>query len=377
MKRSFLTIVALVSACALALAVPSLAPELTGSFPASAPATSASAAPTTPAVTTPATTQKVAATTTTTAAPSEAQSQGVVLISTQTTGGEAAGTGMVLSSTGEVLTNYHVVQGSTDVTVEVAATGTLYSATVVGHDAARDVALLQMKDASGLATITPDRDTVAVGDTLTAVGNASGGGTLVAAAGRVTALNQQVTVGNDNGGSETLTGVIQTTAGAVPGDSGGPMFDAQGEVVGMTTAGSQTVTRGPRGGRGGSTSGAAVTTVSYAVPIGDALSVVEQIRSGESSGTVRVGAKAYLGITVAPASDVLVNSVVADGPAADAGLSAGSVITSINGTAVVSQDELAAVLGQLRAGQSVKVAWTDASGARHSATVTLGSSPVN
>lgn len=364
MTRSPLSLIALAGVCALALAVPTMAPELTGTVPP--PVVSARMTPTTTATTT------SGATT----APSTAQRQGVVLIGTRTPGGEAAGTGMVLTSSGEVLTNYHVVKGSTQVDVEVAATGTVYSASVVGHDASRDVALLQLKDASGLATITPDPDAVGVGDVLTAVGNASGGGELIAAPGRVTALGQQVRVNDDNGGTETLTGVIETTAGAVPGDSGGPMFDAQGEVAGMTTAGSQSVTRGPgRGGRHASATPA--TSVSYAVPIADALAVVDQIRSGQESGTVRIGAKAYLGITVAPASDVLVNSVVAGGPAADAGLTAGSVITSLNGQAVVSQDELATALGQLSPGQKVRVGWTDPAGSRHTGTVTLGESPVN
>lgn len=373
MKRSSLTLIALAGVCALALAVPTMAPELSEALPHPA------AASPTPAADTP---TRAATTTTTNAAssaptsPSTDQRQGVVLIGTKISGGQAAGTGMVLTSSGDVLTNYHVVKGSTQVRVEVAATGKVFTANVIGHDASRDVALLKLEGASGLATITPDPDAVAIGDTLTAVGNASGGGELVAASGRVTALGQHVTVSDDNGGTETLTGVIETTAGAVPGDSGGPMFDAQGEVAGMTTAGSQTVTRGP--GRGGRHSSAApVTTVSYAVPISDALAVVDQIRSGQESGTVRIGAKAYLGITVAPASDVLVNSVVSGGPAADAGLTAGSVITSLDGQAVVSQDELATALGQLEPGQKVRVGWTDPNGSRRSATVALGQSPLN
>ncbi len=336
MKRSSLALAGLVAVCTLALTVPSGAAELA------------------PRVSDPA--------------------HSVVLITTRTGSGEAAGTGMVLTSSGEVLTNYHVVHGSTEVTVEIPATGQTYTATVVGHDAGKDVALLQLEDASGLATITPDRDALGVGDTVTAVGNAGGGGELVAASGTVTALEQQVTVGDDSGGSETLVGVIQTTAGAQPGDSGGPMFDAQGEVVGMTTAGSQTVTRGPRG-RG--TPSQAVTTTSFAVPIADALAVVDQIRSGTESGTVQIGAKAYLGISVVGSGSLVVGSVVADGPAAGVGITPGSVITSLNGTAVTTHAELATVLGGLEPGQQARVAWTDADGVRHAATLTLGTSPVN
>ena len=300
------------------------------------------------------------------------QSQGIVLIAAQTSGGEAAGTGMVLTSDGQVLTNYHVVEGSTRLQATVASTGEVYRATVVGHDASKDVALLQLDRATGLATITPDADRVALGQPLTAVGNASGGGELVAATGTVTGLDQQVTVDDDFGGTETLTGVIETDAGAVPGDSGGPMFDAQGEVLGMTTAGSQRVTRGPRGTRATTT-----TTTSYAVPIADALAVVQQIRTGRESGTVQVGAKAYLGISVAQASSLVVASVEAGGPAAAAGLDAGAQITSLGGTAVSTHAGLSAVLAQLDPGAKAKLTWVDASGAAHSAIVTLGSSPVN
>ena len=243
-------------------------------------------------------------------------------------------------------------------------------------DASRDVALLQLQDAAGLATITPDRDVVSAGDTLTAMGNASGGGELVAASGQVTALNQKVTVDDGNGGTETLTGVIETNAGAVPGDSGGPMFDSEGEVTGMTTAGSQTVTRDPGGMRGAGRS-MPITTVSYAVPISDALAVVDQIRSGTETATTRIGAKAYLGITVAPAAGVWVNSVLADGPAAEAGLVAGSTITSLDGQAVVSQSDLAELLAQLEPGQQVTLTWVDPSGSRRSGTIALGTSQVN
>lgn len=309
-----------------------------------------------------------------TAAPTAAQSRGIVLIQAAVSGGEAAGTGMVLTADGQVLTNYHVVQGSTQLRVEVVDTGKIYTATVVGHDAARDVALLQLQGASGLATITPDADQVAVGQSLTAVGNASGGGELVAAPGTVTALKQQVTVSNDNGGTETLTGVIATNAAAVPGDSGGPMFDDQGEVLGMTTAGSQSTNAAPGRGRQGTTT---TTTASFAVPIADALSVVDQIRTGRESGSVQVGARAYLGISVASSSGLQVASVESGGPAAKAGVEVGATITAVDGTRVATQSDLSSALDAIAPGSRASLTWLDADGARHTATVTLGSSPVN
>ena len=223
--------------------------------------------------------------TTTGNAVAAAQSAGVVLIEAETGSGIAAGTGMILTADGQVLTNYHVVAGSDKVSVTVADSGNTYTATVVGFDQARDVALLQLKNASGLTTVTVDNDQVAVGDAVAAVGNASGGGELVKAAGKVTATDQSLTVSSDSpwGSSEDLSGLVETNARAVPGDSGGPMFDSENEVLGMTTAGSTK------------------ERTSYAVPIATALAVVDQIETGQDAGTVRVGPAGYLGIKVADA----------------------------------------------------------------------------
>lgn len=375
---SSLSLIAVAGATALALAIPSVAPRLADPFVPSPAAVSTPAPATDDSDDSDATDASTARTTAGTASltgtVTAAQSKGVVLIAAQTSSGEAAGTGMVLSSSGQVLTNYHVVEGSTAIGVTVADTGDTYEATVVGHDASRDVALLQLADASGLATITPDADAVALGDALTAVGNASGEGELVAASGTVTGLDEEVTVSSD-GSARTLTGVIETTAGAVPGDSGGPMYDQEGEVSGMTSAGSQSVAAAPARGRGRRER--PVTSVSYAVPIRTALAVVEQIRSGRESGTVQVGARAYLGISVAASSSLVVSSVIEDGPAAGVGVVAGSLITAIDGVAVTTHDELAAELEGLDPGERVTLAWTDGDGVRHTGTVTLAESPVN
>lgn len=367
--RISFTAFALAGALALGLAVPNLAPRLADRF--TPPTTPVVSAPDLAPSTSSPTRSSTSPATGTTTSPTDQQSKGVALIAALTARGEAAGTGMVLTADGQVLTNYHVVQGSTQLQVTVADTGVTYRAAVVGHDASKDVALLRLEGASGLSTITPDPDQVRIGQQLTAVGNASGGGELIAAPGRVTGLEQQVSVSDDTGGTETLTGVIRTDAGAVPGDSGGPMFDAQGEVLGMTTAGSAAVTRGPRGVQ------QSATTTSYAVPIQDALAVVTQIRTGRSSGTVQVGAKAYLGISVAETSGLQVASVETGGPAATSGLRVGGRITSLQGTAVTTHADLSAVLAGLAPGAKVPLTWVDATGSSHRATVTLGSSPVN
>lgn len=294
-----------------------------------------------------------------------AQSKGVVLIEAQVSDGIAAGTGMVLTADGKVLTNYHVVAGSDKVAVTIADTGDTYSATVLGFDQTRDVALLQLKNASGLDTVTIDTDAVNTGDQIAAVGNASGGGKLVKAGGRVTATDQNLTVSSESpwGNSEDLTGLIETTAGAVPGDSGGPMFDAQTEVLGMTTAGSTS------------------DHTSYAVPIATALSVVQQIETGQDAGTVRVGPSGYLGVVAATRTSgskgIAIADVVAGGPADAAGITAGSRITKVGDTTITSKTNLANVIRNYEPGQQVSITWITANGHTKKATVTLGSSPVN
>jgi len=300
--------------------------------------------------------------------------RGVVLVSVTTASGEGAGTGMVLTASGQVLTNYHVVEGSTAIDVTLASTGATYAAQVLGHDATADVALLQLEGASGLETVTLDDDGVQVGDAVTAVGNAEGGGELVAAAGTVPALEQTVTVSSGDS-TETLAGVIETAAGAVPGDSGGPMFDAEGEVLGMTTAGGQEAATGGPGRRGGR-GAVQVTSVSYAVPVADALAVVAQVRTGQDAGTVEVGPRAYLGVSIAD-DGLTVASVSHGTAAARAGITTGSQLTAIGGVTVRTRSGLAAELAGLEPGDRVEVAWVGADGVRHSATVELGASPVN
>ena len=193
---------------------------------------------------------------------------------------QAAGTGMVLTASGQVLTNYHVVEGAGTITVTVATTGQSYQASVVGTDPSNDVALLQLTGASGLTTVKADDDQAQVGDAVTAVGNAGGTGTSTAAAGTISSLTSSVTAASEgSSGTETLASMIETTADVVSGDSGGPLFDAEGEVVGIDTAAST----------GSEIDG-------YAIPIARALGIVEQIRSGAETSSVRIGPAAFLGV---------------------------------------------------------------------------------
>jgi S1-C subfamily serine protease len=282
--------------------------------------------------------------------------------------GEAAGTGMVLTPDGEILTNNPVVEGATSVTVTVLSTGVSYSATVVGTDPTDDVAVLRLSGASGLATVPTDDDAVAVGDAVTAVGNAGDEAGTAAAAGSVTALDQSITATDESGqDAEQLTGLIEIAADVEAGDSGGPLYDAQGEVAGMDTAASST------GGQ------------AYAIPIATALSVAEQIVDGVDDATIHQGYPAFLGISVqsagtdtsTDAAGATIAGVVADGPADQAGLAAGDVITAIGRTTIATADDVSTALADLDPGATVAVTWTDTTGQSQTATVTLATGPAD
>jgi S1-C subfamily serine protease len=310
----------------------------------------------------------------------ETQQQGVVLIDTVLgyQSAEAAGSGVVLTSDGLVLTNNHVVEGATGITVTIGATGATYTAQVVGTDATADVAVLQLDGASGLTTATLDADgDLAVGDAVTAVGNAQGGGVLLAADGTVTALDQSITTRAEGVSSgESLTGLIQVDADVVSGDSGGALLDDQGEVVGITTAAS---------------SGSSDIT-GFAIPIDDALDVAAQIVAGQDTDTITLGYPAFLGVQLATGSAALpglggatgstgtgaiVAGVVDGTPAAQTGLAAGDTITAVDGTAVADGDALSAALAAHAPGDQVTLTWTAADGTAQTATVTLIAGPAD
>ncbi len=286
----------------------------------------------------------------------------------------AAGTGMVLTASGEVLTNNHVVAGATKITATSVTTGRTFEAKVVGVDPSDDVALLQLVGASGLETITTDESkTPASGEPVVAIGNAGGrGGAPSVVAGSVIGLGRTITAGDQGGGSaERLTNLIQIDAGIEPGDSGGPLADASGRVIGMNTAASVN-------NRFESTA-----SEGYAIPIGGALSVVRRIEAGHESATIHIGSHGVLGVEIARAayggssiSGARIAAVTAGSPAASGGVYAGDVITSIDGTGVDSSEGLSALLLPHHAGDKVRVGWTGGGdGASHSASMTLMTGP--
>lgn len=281
---------------------------------------------------------------------------------------QSAGTGMVLSSDGEILTNNHVVNGATSIVVTVPSTGASYRATVVGTSPTSDIAVLKLRGAAGLhkAALAPSAANVGVGDTVTGVGNAGGTGSLTAASGRVTALNQSITASDQTGqASERLTGLIQVNAKIISGDSGGPLYDASGTIVGIDTAAS--VNRG------------APTSAAYAIPIEHAVKIATQIESGVRTTSIHIGYPGFLGVStqVANGAGAGVADLLQGGPAAAAGITPGSVITAVDGTPVASPDALRAVLVAKGPGKRVAVTWSDAHGTTHTATVTLATGPAD
>jgi S1-C subfamily serine protease len=294
-------------------------------------------------------------------------------------GGEAAGTGMVISSDGLVLTNNHVINGASDIQVEIGGDGSVHSARTLGYDVANDVALVQIKGVTNLKTMPfGDSSRVAVDDTIVAVGNALGrGGAPTVSQGSIAALDQTVTAGDDSGSTETLHGLIQIDAPIEPGDSGGPLVNVDGRVVGMNTAAAST--------NGFHATG---STVAFAIPINTAREIAAQIAAGKSSPTVHIGARGILGITVRdPASSgggsrgnsgpagALVVQVQSDGPADGAGVRSGDVVTAVAGQAVSSTAQLNTAMAPYHPGDDVTISWVDPAGQKHTATLTLVEGP--
>jgi S1-C subfamily serine protease len=294
---------------------------------------------------------------------------GVVVIETNLAyqNAAAAGTGIVLTSSGRILTNNHVIAGATTIRVVVPKTTHTYTARVAGYDATADVAVLQLQKASNLKTVTTgDASSLKLGARVTAVGNAGGTGRLTSSRGNVTGLHKSITVQGDNGTTEQLTGLIETNAALQPGDSGGPLLNSAGRVVGIDTAASS-----------GSPFAVSGSNDGYAIPIGKATTIAKQIVSGKSSATVHIGATAFLGVQLEPsfAGQATIVGVVPGGPAAAAGLVPGDLIIAVAGRAVSGPSDIAPIILAHKPGDRITITYSDASGQSLSASVTLASGP--
>jgi S1-C subfamily serine protease len=286
--------------------------------------------------------------------------------------GEAAGTGIVLTSDGYVLTNNHVISGETSISATDIGNGQKFPATIIGYDRTHDIALIKLQGASGLKTTSIGNSSrITQGETVVGLGNAGGvGGTPSSAPGQVTALGQSIKAEDtSNGTTEQLTGLIQTSCNIQPGDSGGALIDSAGQVLGMDTAASTGFSFQTQGNQG------------FAIPINQAMTIANQIKAGRASATVHIGATAFLGVSIdtsqaaAGTSGAVVNQALPGGAAATAGVADGSVITSLGGASVDSPSTLTNLIARYHPGDRVSVSWTDPNGQNHTATVTLASGP--
>jgi S1-C subfamily serine protease len=291
-------------------------------------------------------------------------------------GGQAAGTGMVVTSSGEVLTNNHVIAGATSIRVTIMGRSGTFPATVIGAAPTADVALLQIQGVSGLPTVTlADSSRLTIGQRVVAIGNALGrGGTPSVTEGVISALHRSITAGTGNG-QEQLSGLIQSNAPISPGDSGGPLLNAQGQVVGMITAAS-TADQNQQ-----------TSTVGFAISTNAALGIINRIRAGQSSPAIILGQPGFLGVDVRPldpataaqlglsgTSGVLVAGVIPGTPAARIGIPQNAVITAINGRRVTSPETLGPAIYTHKPGERIDVTYVDGNGT-HTVSVALMAGP--
>lgn len=284
-------------------------------------------------------------------------------------GTEAAGSGIVLSSDGLVLTSEHVVKDADTVTVTDLGTSARYEASVVGYDADADIALLSLTGANALPVATIGSSArVHLGDGVMAIGNAGGTGIPTALPGKVTALDSSIVARNAADMSrKMLNGLIEVAAPVMPGQSGGALADRDGAVIGVVTAASGEIARAAGHGSG------------YAVPIDTAMNVVRQIRSGTATDTVHIGPTATLGVVASDATPAgaRIDESVEGQPASGAGMAAGEVITGIDGHPITSVRSLKAILNIHKPDDTIAIDLAAPDGTHRAVSVTLGSGPPN
>jgi putative serine protease PepD len=288
----------------------------------------------------------------------------VVSIDVKSGQSDDQGTGMIITSDGEVVTNNHVIElfnqggGTGSITVTEYGQKKSAPATLIGYNTQQDVALLKINNASGLKTVTfgSSAKTV-VGDAVVAIGNALGlqAGTPTVTQGIVSALGRSVTAGGSGTTSENLTDLIQTDAAINPGNSGGPLIDTDGQVIGMNTAVAGT-----------SDDGTSAQNIGFAIPIASVEQLIPQLEKGGPASnnggylgvditTLTTALRQQYGFT--PNSGAVVLNVVSGSPADKAGLQQGDVIVSIDGNAITSAEDLQSTVQKDKAGQTVQVTY--------------------
>ena len=290
-------------------------------------------------------------------------------------GAVGAGTGILLSPDGEVLTNNHVIEGATEITAVSLANSRTYPVDVVGFDRASDIALVRLRGATGLPTaILGTSSTLAVGDPIAAIGNSNGSSAPPSyAPGTVTEIGASVRASDESGGgARELYDLIRVAAEIRPGDSGGPLVNGVGQVVGVNVAATLTYRMGGvTGGEG------------FAIPIDRALGIANQIRSGVISDSIHLGDTAFIGVGIADSSPMsrgpagaVVRQVLPGTPAGQIGLFSGDVITAVDGIPINSAEDLSNVMDQRRPGDIIMLTWIDRAGIPRSAPLVLAKGPV-
>ena len=251
----------------------------------------------------------------------------------------ASGSGFVLSADGYILTNHHVIEGSSSITVTF-YDGSSMEATLVGYDSSNDIAVLKVEATDLTPVILGDSENMNVGDSVVAIGNPLGELTFSLTAGAISALNREVT---------TSTGItmnlIQTDCAINSGNSGGALFNLYGEVIGITNA---------KYSGSGSSSEASIDNIGFAIPVNGVRSIVESIIE---KGYV---SKPYIGVSVIDVSEesqsfglpagAAVRDVTADSPAEKAGLKPSDIITKVGETPVTGSSDLVSIIGQAAPG---------------------------
>lgn len=290
-------------------------------------------------------------------------------------GAVGAGTGILLSPDGEVLTNNHVIEGATEITAVSLANSRTYPVDVIGFDRASDIALVRLRGATGLPTaILGTSSTLAVGDPIAAIGNSNGSSAPPSyAPGTVTEIGASVRASDESGGgARELYDLIRVAAEIRPGDSGGPLVNGAGQVVGVNVAATLTYRMGGvTGGEG------------FAIPIDRALGIANQIRSGVISDSIHLGDTAFIGVGIADSSPMsrgpagaVVRQVLPGTPAGQIGLFSGDVITAVDGIPINSAEDLSNVMDQRRPGDTIMLTWIDRAGIPRNAPLVLAKGPV-
>ncbi|MFE3544128.1 S1C family serine protease [Nocardia sp. NPDC059177] len=286
----------------------------------------------------------------------------------------AAGSGIVLTEDGQILTSHHVIKGADELSVTDLGNGLIYQATVLGYDSSADIALLSLAGASGLPTARLGTSAdLRIRQDVLAIGDAGGdGGEQTSVAGPITDLDAAIVAMNSADMSrKSLRGMVEIAAPVVGGQSGGALVDGTGAVVGVITAASGERTPAEQQTRPAN---------GYAVPIDTAMRIVAQIRSGTPTDTVHVGPTATLGVQIVdahPTAGARVTWAFYGQPARTAGITDGDVITAVDGTTITTAKALSAAINIRKPADLVRLDVTAPDGTTRTVEVVLAAGTPN